>query len=447
MGMGPRASIAARATRYEWARRHRAPLIASVITMVVGMNYVVLWPAIDIGKWGIFYAPSDLWGSYLGAVAMVHGHFQSPFLGMVGSLLIEAPAAALGNALHLQVGPTYSLTTAPTAWALMGPWMLALSCTALFALDAAARRLGLSERRRIAFGVVEALLVLNTTAVWGHPEDSVAVGLVIFALLDADQGRLRRSGWLLGAAVAVQPLAILAVPAVAMLVDRRHGRGRIAQLVARSVIPYIALLVPPLVTKFSPTVRWLVQQPNWTRLNHPTPFSAFAAHINHSDATITAGPARLVGIALATGLAVVLCRHATFERCLWAAAAGFWVWAATDSVTDAYYWWPALALVVLLAARQRWTVGIGTAALAGFATWFSNLTWVGEWSWWAVMVSVVGAGVVIAWYTSNAPVPQDRRTRPPRPASGAANAGHDASELVTVVPGPPGTAIIPPWTG
>jgi hypothetical protein len=447
MGMGPGLVITVRASRYEWAHRHAAPLIASVLTVVLGMDYVTLWPAVRSGRFGIFWAPSDLWGSYLGAVALVHGHLQSPFLGMVGSLLILAPAAAVGSAAHLEVGPNFAAFSAPTGWALMGPWMLGLSCSALFAFDAAARRLGIAKRRRIALGVVEAILLLNVTVGWGHPEDAVALALAVFAVLEVDSGRLVRGGWLLGAAVAVQPMAVLAVPALAVMTLDRDGRLAARDLLGRALGPYVVLLAPSLATHFTATLTWLVQQPNWPADNHATPFTSLAAHVAHSGGAVTAGPARAVGVLLGVGVAVCLARRADLERCLWAISAAFFWWAATDSVLDAYYTWPVLALGVVLAARWRWSAGAGAAALAVFATWFSDVRWHGAWTWWLVMVLLLAAMVGIGWYASNA---EPREDPPSVTTSDSLSSGPGAATIPGVDTGPVrrhGRALVPPWTG
>ena len=42
--------------------------------------------------------------------------------------------------------------------------------------------------------------------IWGHPEDAVAVGFALYALVFALDGRWTGAGWLFGAALATQPL-------------------------------------------------------------------------------------------------------------------------------------------------------------------------------------------------------------------------------------------------
>ena len=53
----------------------------------------------------------------------------------------------------------------------------------LFAADALAERLGASLPKRFLLAAAEATALWNVTIRWGHPEDAVAVGLLLYAVL------------------------------------------------------------------------------------------------------------------------------------------------------------------------------------------------------------------------------------------------------------------------
>jgi len=107
-----------------WASRRSAPLVATVATLLIGLDYVFLWEGLPRGPFGIWLTPSDLWGTYLASISLVHGHLTSAYAALPGSLIVMAPAAALGNALHLEVGPnsrrsphrTVGCSWGPTRW-------------------------------------------------------------------------------------------------------------------------------------------------------------------------------------------------------------------------------------------------------------------------------------------------------------------------------------------
>ena len=94
-------------------------------------------------------------------------------------------------ALGQQVGLAPHLHAAGeplSMWLLLGPSAVVVASTALFALDAVgARDWRLSERRRLALVPVGGLGVANVVGGWGHPEDCVAVALVIWAVLTMER--------------------------------------------------------------------------------------------------------------------------------------------------------------------------------------------------------------------------------------------------------------------
>ena len=105
---------------------------------------------------------------------------------------------------------------------LAGPYLVVVSALALFAADAIAEALSVPRPRRALLSAAGAVALWGVTVQWGHPEDAVAVGLLLFAILALSRGRIARSGWLLGAAVATQPLVLLALPVILIVIQPRR---------------------------------------------------------------------------------------------------------------------------------------------------------------------------------------------------------------------------------
>jgi hypothetical protein len=383
--------------------------VATVATLLIGLDYVFLWEGLPRGPFGIWLTPSDLWGTYLASISLVHGHLTSAYAALPGSLIVMAPAAALGNALHLEVGPNFAAFAAPNGWLLVGPYTLVLAAIPLFAADAIAEQLGSSRRTRLALALLEAIVLANVTIKWGHPEDAISGGLMLFAARDVANGRWRRAGWLLGAAIAVQPFAVLALPALITVAAVTHRRQAVP-LFVRSVVPIAVLLLPALVFDWHEATQWIIHQPNFPYFNHLTPWTSLATRIPGRFVAVSAGPGRLIGVAVATALSVVVCRrHAQrLEVVLWAIEAAFFLWLAVESVMDSYYTWPVLALGLLLCARRkRWRLA-AAGAVAIFVTWFSNVAWTGIWPWWIILMAGLLAMLALSWPgASSSPSPAD----------------------------------------
>ena len=71
---------------------------------------------------------------------------------------------------------------------------------ALFAADAIAERLGATRPKRFWLAAASATALWSVTVRWGHPEDAVAIGLLLYAILALADARPARSAWLAGAA-------------------------------------------------------------------------------------------------------------------------------------------------------------------------------------------------------------------------------------------------------
>src|SRR5947207_14398358 len=170
-------------------------------------------------------------------------------------------------------------------------------------------RLGTPWFRRAALSLAEVATLWSVSVRWGHPEDAMAVGLFLYAILALAADRPRRSAWLAGAAIVIQPLVLLALPVLAMAMPLRRLPG----FLARAAAPAVVALGAAAAANWDATYAAVTSQPNFPDINHPTPWAAPSPHVG--DGVIAAGPARILAILLACGCAVAAGRR-------WQAARG-----------------------------------------------------------------------------------------------------------------------------
>jgi hypothetical protein len=358
-----------------------------VVFVALGLAYFFRWGPIVRHDPSLWLSPGDLWTTYGASIAFMHGHFGAVYgsgmLALPGFLVLLAPLGATANSLH------------PNALVYLGPYALLVGCVVLFACDALAEHLGVSAWRRAVLCVVEGVLLWNVVVFWGHPEDAVAVALALYAVVSAFDGRWTRAGWLLGAAVAVQPLAVVILPILLF----RGGGQRLLGLVVRSVIPPVVVTLPPLVANFHGTVHAVVTQPMRPFFNHQTPWTFLAPKLGGVGpaALVGSGPMRVVALALAVGLGWWSRRWQDKpEMIAGTVAMALALRCYTESVMTPYYVWPALAVGVVVAARRhQWIFALAVAA-AVFTTVAAQWN-VGEYTWWSIdivgLTAVVGVAV------------------------------------------------------
>jgi hypothetical protein len=443
-------------------RPRTVPIIVSVVFVALGMAYFFRWGPVGEHVPSLWLGPGDLRFTYFASSQVAHGQFGAiynnnlDFVEFPGILVVLAPLGALSNVFHttlLEVTKTHSfsvpfslhyvipflnpqefrhpggnLYVSHPQWVVaVDPYVLLLSCMALFASDALAERLQVSRQRRAVVTVVEAVLLWNATVLYGHPEDAVAIALAVYALISAIDGRFVKAGWIFGAAVAFQPLVLLMAPVLFAMTGFRRGIG----LGIRSVLPSAILLSVPLIANFSATFRELVNQPTFPNINHATPWTALATRLSGhgSSLTVAAGPVRLFAIPLAIGIGIWVARRRWLERpelLALACAVTLALRSYTESVLVAYYLVAALAIGVVVAARcSRWRFGIAISlAIATTVLAQQRLGWV---PWWTIqVVGLTGVLVVAAQpqpVALAAETVESKRVRPstaPRSRSSAA---------------------------
>ena len=178
----------------------------------------------------------DLWGTLVAAQRLVHlnlaGLYAKPtgLITFPGAAVILAPLVALADAASLSLAHPGPHNAQPAVWLVAGPYMIALSAVALFAADALAERLRVSRPKRALLAVVSAVALANVSVAWGHPEDAVAVGLLLYAVLalsdaTARSGRVADRGGGRGAAARPAGAARHAGGGRAQAAGRLSGQG------------------------------------------------------------------------------------------------------------------------------------------------------------------------------------------------------------------------------
>jgi hypothetical protein len=388
-----------------WLARRLFPLLATAGLIVIGMATTTWGPRLA-GKsaWAV---PDDLWGTLVAARRILHldltGLYTEPtrLVTFPGAAVILVPVAAIIDAAGLSIPVSGAQNPHPGVWLLAGPYEIALSAVALFAADAIAEHLGVARSKRALLAAAGAVALWSVSARWGHPEDAVAVGLLLFGILALSRSKAGRSAWLTGAAVAVQPLVLLALPIVAVVIKPR----RLAGFLASAAVPGAVLVGAAAAANWGATFNAVTSQPNSPTVNHPSAWTSLAPRMG--DGAVAAGPARALAILVACGCAVVVGRRwrasgqaaersqATLEELLWWVAVALALRSVFEPVMVAYYLWPVLA-VALITASSSWSRLAATSLAAAALTFASQGSWRGPLSWWAPMVAGLGLTLFFA---------------------------------------------------
>jgi hypothetical protein len=337
-----------------WVTERPAPIVATIAMLIPVMGYSVLGHGFPSGRHLELITPGDLWGMSASSWFLAHGQFGHIYAspGVLTSPpaleFVLAPillfAQMVGLAAHFPGSSPLGL------WLLLGPVALLIASPALFAVDAVARSWHLNDRTRLVLALGSALGVANVAGVWGHPEDCVAVAMVLWAALAMERrpdGGGRRAAWLLGLGIAFQPLAILGVVPVLARLDWRS----FAKVSWRLALPSLLVLIPPLIAEPRLTRFVLVNQPIYPKAVSFTPLTHFAPVIGAG--TDGGGPTRLVALLLGAALAVAVCRRRhDLTTVLTMTAIAFSLRVLFETELVWYYLWPVAAICLLLSARR-----------------------------------------------------------------------------------------------
>ena len=392
-----------------WAANRRYPILATCALLIVGM-LTTTWGATLVGQqsWSL---PHDLWRTLVAADRLRHLDFADLYtkptllVTFPGAAVVLVPIVVLIDATGLGLGFQTAQNPYPPAWFIAGPCEILLSATVLFAADAMAQRLGADRTGRAVLATAGAAALWSVSVRWGHPEDAVAVALLLSGVSALGQRRPSRAGWLVGAAISVQPLVLLGLPMVLVLVPRR----RLVSFVLRAAIPAAVLLALALAANYPATYQAVTSQPNFplSHSNHVTPWTSLAPQLG--GGVVAAGPGRIVAVVLACAAAVVLARRRAgrsraaslspraLSETLWFVAGALALRCVFESVMVAYYLWPAIAVALVAAARASRPRLLLTAALVVLVTAAAEASWSGPWLWWSVMVLGLAAVLGAAW--------------------------------------------------
>jgi hypothetical protein len=410
----------------ELMRRRAFPLIASAGLIVIGM-YTTTWGPALLGRteWAL---PYDLWGTLIATTRLAHGNIggiYAPPTGLIslpGAAVILVPCAALISALGLSLDIPGPHNLHPDVWLVAGTYQIALCCVTLFAADALAERLGVDFWKRGLLAAASAAILWSVSARWGHPEDAVAVGLLLYAILAQSRGRLGLAGWLAGAAVCVQPLVLLALPVMLAVLPWR----RMVPFLVRAALPSVLLLGVVAIANWHDTYRSVTSQPDSPVINHPTVWTSLAPQM--AGQNVAAGPFRLATILLACLCALAVRRHWQSRMSLageaspadtgqqettWRDGAAWpptlladvlWWVALTlalrsffEPVMVSYYPWPPMAVALIAAATLSWTRLFTAGLLAGGLTAAAQGPSHAVWIWWVPIVAGLAVLLAICW--------------------------------------------------
>jgi hypothetical protein len=390
-----------------WPIRRAFPLIATLVLILIGMAGTIWGPVYYGGQaWAV---PDDLWATLVAAQRFLHldlaGLYTAPtnLVSFPGAAVILVPVAAIMDAarIPIQAGPQ---GVHPTGWLVAGPLETMISAVALFAADAIAERLGVSLPKRFVLAAASATALWNVTIRWGHPEDAVAVGLLMYAALALANGRPSRAAWLAGAGVAVQPLVLLAFPILAAAVAPKRLPG----FLARAATPAVALLALAAAANWTATIHAITNQPNAPTVDHPTPWiylTLLAPHL--SGGSVAAGPARALAVLVACGCGVFTWRRWQAARLvgvwrpddltslLWWIAVTLALRTALEPVMVSYYVWPPLA-VALVAASRDWIRLLSASVTVSVLTFLAQGSWRNPWVWWTPIVFVLALTLAVS---------------------------------------------------
>jgi hypothetical protein len=336
-----------------WVDERSAPV---AVTALLAVGAVVYWALfVGFGAHHAWKPVSDLWNSAGVGLAIGHGHwsavyaFPSQLESPPGLEFVLAPLMVVGHALGLSSSAAQGHTY--TIWLLLlPPVATVLAASVLFALDGMARRWGYSNAKRLVLSAMAGVGVVSAAAFWGHPEDCIALALVLWASLAIDRdgsSALTRAGWLLGVAVAFQPLALLAVaPIVA-----RFGMRDLCRVAWRLALPSLVLLLPELMTSQAHTLHALIDQPNDPWGLSATPFSHLSRALGHG--MYSGGTMRMASTLIAVVLGFAICRQRhDLPTVLFVMALAFTLRVLLENELLGLYFFPVVALTLLLTLRR-----------------------------------------------------------------------------------------------
>ena len=370
----------------------------TLVFVAAGMAYSLCWAAIVRHHGWYWIVPGDMWATVRGAHWIDWGSFsyiyssRTALVTLPGFNLLLAPFVALSSHLHLaESAPGLPGVPKPSSWFLLGPVFMACAAPTIVAADALARRLGATlVRRRIGTLLVGAA-VWPAIVIWGHPEDVLALGLALFAVVALSKDKFGAAGWLLGAALGLQLYTVVLIPLFVAVVGRRYAGPLLARAAILPGFLFVAVVVP----NPHASLHALLDQPNFPAINHATPWALVAPTL--ARGTVAAGPGRVVGLVLAVmvGSLGIRSRH-DLQRVVWLAAAVLGLRCVFESVMVPYYVMPLVVFALLAGLTSPNVRFIGIIAAGAALTVVTHLHG-NLWLYWSGVTSVSAVLLLLAW--------------------------------------------------
>ncbi len=419
--------------------------------LIAGMAYSFWWYPV-VHHANFWLTPDDLWSTFRDAHYVIwsgEGHVYNAstnFVTFPGIAVLLSPLAWIQSHFNLSESfPVYLYK--PSAWLVLGPADMICGGVLLFPLDALARRLLVPAGRRVLLVFVESALIWPTVAMWGHPEDTLALAFAFGGLLAAFDRRWIRAGAFFALAVAFQPLVLLMFPIVLSFIPLKKWPA----LFGIVALPSVLLLVPPLIQEWGPTTSAIFKQPNFPALDHPTPWLALAPVLQksgfgyigklhyvlshgkrilvyglvkaHHGEVVAAGPGRIISLVLACAIGLWIARRKpSLITVVWWTAAALSLRCLFECVMDPYYLLPALGLALVVASGlnpRRWSLAILSAA---FCTWCSYFH-TGEWKYYILVMGSLLLALAFSWPGTQ----EASQSRPPDHSDSKSADGESAS--------------------
>ncbi len=338
-----------------WADERSVPFTVTVLLAAGALVYTLAWSTLAAHHHWHQY--SDLWNSAGLALNIGHGHFAAVYAppsqldAPPGFEFLLAPLMIVGHDL-LGLGVFRGEGSSEPFSLILAVAATVVASTALFALDAIARRWECADHQRFALSAVAGLGVVSAAAFWGHPEDCLALACALWAALAVDRdgaAGLPRAAWLLGLAVAFQPLALLAVAPVLA----RFGWRQLGGAAWRLVLPTAVVLLPALLAAPARALHAVVDQPYNPLGESSTPLAHFARSLGHD--MYSGGALRLVATLAAVALGVAVCRRRfDLPTVLFVMTLAFTLRVVLETELLGFYFFPVVALSLLLTLRRGW---------------------------------------------------------------------------------------------
>lgn len=161
----------------------------------------------------------------------------------------------------------------PPFYKLAVPYIFVWLILPLCAVNAWIRRWDFSKIKTVALLVAFMVLLDGEIIPLGHPEDALALGCVLYALLAARNDKFKQAGWWIAFGACLQLIAVLVVPIILIMA----GRDRWFQFLIRAAILPGAMFAYYMA--ISPYYAWhaMTDQIVWSTVNK-TPTFALTTH-------------------------------------------------------------------------------------------------------------------------------------------------------------------------